>query len=489
MFIKETNSRIYLTPNVPLNIGTHYNPKITYLNNEKFLASWVYQNSSLSNNNNYHIYSEIFNIHGDNIIQPFKITTNYLCSSAYNVYSVTNFNENLFIAAWNSITGKVTEGIYTRNIYNTIVQIFNNSGQKVGGEIILNDKASGPSLMQSATAIKALNDTHALAIWYSEDSSDSFAGNLYGKIISSTGESINNATLITENLDYSVIHKVDIITCCSNSKATVSWGSREGYYYKQYDYSLGVITDKTLIAPIFPVHLAQLSNEKAVAFWAYPTTTPRYGSENVAQIQYIDTVNGVLSGSVTDIFSPEASSPLFGYEQPFSIASLNNTKFVLIGINAYENLNNGIRIQLYDYQNNYLENDYNITTSRIYYDRSTSSYRSSNGINILSPSLVKIDESTFLGAWGVFEPKGPYSDNQFSQIQAQLFKIDGTSNFISSTAIGNTGNHLSSSASSETSESSTSNSIASSATNHDPSWSLEVLLPTLLGVIFVAEIN
>ena len=177
-----------------------YQPSIAKLANGRFAVTWTDLSGTGGDTSGAAIRGQVFNADGSRAGAEFLVNT---ATDAFQDISVmAPLTDGRFVVAWSDVSG--TGG--DTSSWAVRAQVFNSSGSKSGGEILVNTSTAGAQLDPS---IAGLSDGRFVAAWQDEPVGVDTDGDIRAQIFNSNGsksgiEFAVNATTTGEQYDPAV---------------------------------------------------------------------------------------------------------------------------------------------------------------------------------------------------------------------------------------------------------------------------------------------
>ena len=185
------------------------NPAITNISENKFVVCWQ---SMGQDGSGFGIFAQIFDGQGQKIGSEFQVNS-YTNGDQW-FPSTTNISDNKFVICWQS---EEQDG----SVDGVFAQIFDDQGQKVGDEFRVNSHTIGD---QENPAITNISENKFVVCWQSEGQ-DGSKDNVYGQIFDDQGQKVGSETLINSYIDNS--QENPSITNFQDNNFVVCWQSEK----------------------------------------------------------------------------------------------------------------------------------------------------------------------------------------------------------------------------------------------------------------------
>ncbi len=130
-------------------LSSQYMPNITTLSNGNFVVSWLDYSKTLGDTSSPSVKAQIFDASGGKIGGEFLVNTQ---TEGYQFSStITSLTTGGFVVAWHGYYLASEAG--DNDGSSVIAQVFDASGQKVGGELLVNTQTNGDQLEPTITAL------------------------------------------------------------------------------------------------------------------------------------------------------------------------------------------------------------------------------------------------------------------------------------------------------------------------------------------------
>lgn len=136
--------------------GAQFGPQITTLPNGSFVVAWMDLSQTGGDTSSFAIRGQVFDNDGDKLGNEFLVNTT--TAGAQTDHAITALSNDRFVVTWtdDSHTGGDTSGNAIRG------QVFNADGSKFGGEFLVNTTTAGSQILPDITA---LPDGRFVTVW------------------------------------------------------------------------------------------------------------------------------------------------------------------------------------------------------------------------------------------------------------------------------------------------------------------------------------
>ena len=219
--------------------GEQSQPQVAVLIDDWYVVTWLSYNQDGSG---FGVYAQIYDDNNNNINGEFRVNNNI--NGDQFVSSVASFKNGNFIITWHSANQDGSGwGIYS--------QIFNRSGHKIGGELLVNTYTTNDQMNAKVTV---LEDDNFVVTWQSgiccdSESSDSrgqdgSAFGIYAQVFDKYGHKIGNEFIV--NTYTPLVQANPVVASLGLGEFLITWHSKEqdgscwGVYGQRYlvDYQI-----------------------------------------------------------------------------------------------------------------------------------------------------------------------------------------------------------------------------------------------------------
>lgn len=382
---------------------------ITTLNDGGFIITWASEDK-VDDASGYGIKAQIYNEAGDTIGDEFLVNTQTYHAQIYPTISA--LNNGGFVIAWQS-----HDGVDDNSSYAIKAQIFDETGNAIGVEFLVNSQTDGS---QSKPAISALSNGGFIITWYSNlDVNDTDSTSIKAQIYDKTGNEVGDEFLI-ENQVYdslrpqSLTYSTPSITGLNEGGFVIDWVSEHvvgtKIYYnitaQIYDSNGNVLGDEFLVND----HLSLARTDSTV-------TALNQGGFVISWTSH-DTVGDAHGfGVKAQIFDKEGNSIgdefLVNSQLNFSqlnpsITALSDGGFVITwgskdGVDDTSDY--GIKAQIYDENGNAIGDEFLVNSQTNSHQR--------------YPSITSLNDGGFVITWYSYDG---VDDSSSTGIKAQIYK-------------------------------------------------------------------
>jgi Ca2+-binding RTX toxin-like protein len=188
--------------------GAQRDASITALKNGGFAVSWD-STTSTADTSGASVYTRFYD--GDGVATSSEILTNSTFTGAQENPDIIQLSSGSILVAWQG---------YQQGI---VGQFFDDSGQKIGGEVTINYDSS--TYANFNVSLAELNDGNIVAVWTDENPPGVNGTELVATIIDANGQSVTSKFIVNEEI--SGTPAMPNVSALQNGNFIVSWGRGE----------------------------------------------------------------------------------------------------------------------------------------------------------------------------------------------------------------------------------------------------------------------
>jgi hypothetical protein len=205
--------------------GGQYQPKIAILADGKFVVSWDDEGATGGDTDGDAVRAQIYNRNGTKVGGEFIVNTT--TAGNQDNTSIAALPNGGFVVTWDDTSGQGGDASGS----SIKAQIYDGSGNKVGGEFLVNSQMTKDQQLPSVAALKGVNSGEFVVVWEDDsglNNDGARGGSIKAQTFDSNGNKVGGEVLVdTRNMTY--VNTIPNVVGLANGGYAVTWqGQSDG---------------------------------------------------------------------------------------------------------------------------------------------------------------------------------------------------------------------------------------------------------------------
>jgi hypothetical protein len=206
-------------------VGGQYQPKIAILVDGKFVVSWDDEGATGGDTDGDAVRAQIYNRNGTKVGGEFIVNTT--TAGNQDNTSIAALPNGGFVVTWDDTSGQGGDSSGS----SIKAQLYDGSGNKAGGEFLVNSQMTNDQQLPSVAALKGVNSGEFVVVWEDDsglNNDGARGGSIKTQTFDSNGNKIGGEVLVdTRNMTY--VNTIPNVVGLANGGYAVTWqGQSDG---------------------------------------------------------------------------------------------------------------------------------------------------------------------------------------------------------------------------------------------------------------------